>query len=106
MSAIASSGPYWILCDGRSLSKTSYPKLFAVIGNTFGGHSSTFNIPDLQNNTPIGTGTGIALTPRQLGEMGGQETVVLNISTIPSHSHTWMANGRPADIPSPSNRCV
>ena len=35
-------------CEGQELSKKQYPTLFALIGNTFGGSSATFCIPDLQ----------------------------------------------------------
>ena len=35
-------------CDGRALSKTSYPELYSIMGTTWGGTEigSTFNIPD------------------------------------------------------------
>ncbi|MER6144712.1 phage tail protein [Streptomyces sparsogenes] len=37
----------WLYCDGRGLSPTDYPDLFAVIGTLHGGNgTSTFNLPD------------------------------------------------------------
>ena len=36
----------WLLCDGTSYSTTDYPDLFAVIGYTFGGSNSQFNVPN------------------------------------------------------------
>lgn len=41
--------PGYLIADGASLSRTTYPDLFAVIGTTYGmGESSnTFNLPDL-----------------------------------------------------------
>ena len=35
----------FMVCDGRSLTKTDYPELFAVIGYTYGGSGENFNIP-------------------------------------------------------------
>jgi microcystin-dependent protein len=40
----------FISCDGRSLSETTYHKLFEVIGDKFGGSSGFFNIPNLNVN--------------------------------------------------------
>lgn len=39
-------GVDWLFLDGSTLTVTAYPDLFAVIGYTFGGSGSTFNIPD------------------------------------------------------------
>jgi microcystin-dependent protein len=38
----------WELCEGQSLDTAVYPDLFAVIGYTYGGSGSTFNLPDLR----------------------------------------------------------
>ena len=35
----------FMVCDGRSLKKSEYPELFAVIGYTYGGSGENFNIP-------------------------------------------------------------
>lgn len=49
----------WLLCDGSALSRTTYAELFAVIGTSFGAGdgNTTFNIPDLREAVPVGTGT-------------------------------------------------
>ncbi len=93
MSAVApSAGSDWYACRGQLLPKVDFPKLFQVIGNTFGGHSSTFALPDLQGRTPIGIGSGDGLTPRELGDVGGEDMVVLNSTTMASHTHAWMVS--------------
>ncbi|WP_405376366.1 phage tail protein [Pseudobutyrivibrio sp.] len=47
----------WMICDGTSLLRTSYPELFAVIGTAFGSADSThFNIPDMRESVPKGAG--------------------------------------------------
>lgn len=65
----------WLLCDGRTVSRTTYPQLFASIGTAFGGGdgSTTFNLPDLRGRTIIGAGAGPSLTARALGDDGGEE---------------------------------
>ncbi len=41
--------PGWLLCDGRSLSRTTYPRLFGAIATNWGAASSSeFNLPDLR----------------------------------------------------------
>ena len=45
----ASAPGGWQLCDDTALSRTTYARLFAVIGTAYGtgDGSSTFNVPDL-----------------------------------------------------------
>jgi len=41
----------WVICNGRVLSNTTYPLLFNVIGNAYGGtEGSTFKLPPLTNS--------------------------------------------------------
>lgn len=37
----------YLLCDGASYPTADYPDLYAVIGNTYGGDSTNFNVPNL-----------------------------------------------------------
>ena len=57
----------WLLCDGSAVSRTTYARLFAAIGTTFGSGdgSSTFNLPNLQNEFIRGLGSGRTLGSRQ-----------------------------------------
>lgn len=54
--AISPTG--WLLCNGQAVSRTSYPRLFAAIGTTYGvgDGSTTFNVPDLRECNPVGIG--------------------------------------------------
>ncbi|MEL6359174.1 MAG: phage tail protein, partial [Bacteroidota bacterium] len=36
----------YLLCDGRTVSSTDYPELYAVLGTTYGGSASQFRLPD------------------------------------------------------------
>ena len=42
----------WLITDGSSLSTASYAALFAVIGYTYGGSGSNFNLPSI-SSSPI-----------------------------------------------------
>lgn len=48
----------WLICDGSAVSRTIYSNLYSVIGTTYGSGngSTTFNLPDLREATPKGTG--------------------------------------------------
>lgn len=78
---VAPSG--YLLCDGSLQSETNYPELFAVIGYSYGGSGGNFNIPNLTNRVAVGSGGDFAYTSN-----GGAQTVTLDVSQMPSHSHT------------------
>jgi len=79
----------WLPCDGASLLRADYPDLFAVIGTTYGsGDVLHFNLPDLQGRAALGAGSGSGLTPRTLGDTGGEEDHILSVGELASHSHT------------------
>lgn len=52
--------PGFLLCDGSAVSRTTYARLFAVIGTTYGAGdgSTTFNLPDSRGRAFIGAGSG------------------------------------------------
>ncbi|BAY23704.1 phage tail collar domain-conataing protein [Calothrix sp. NIES-2100] len=78
----------WLLCDGTEYQINSYPALYAAIGANYGGNgTTTFRVPDRRGRVGVGAGQGTGLTNRTVGQTGGQETVILNVSQIPSHNH-------------------
>jgi microcystin-dependent protein len=79
----------WLICDGRSLSRTEYADLFSVIGTAFGSASgTTFNLPNCRGRVVGTVGTGSGLTARSLGDVVGAETHTMTTNQMPSHSHT------------------
>ena len=50
-------------CNGASISKTTYPELFAVIGYDYGGSADNFSLPDLRGEFLRGTDSGAAIDP-------------------------------------------
>ena len=79
----------WLACNGATVSRTTYARLFNAISTTWGAGdgSTTFALPDLRGRAPIGSGTGSGLTARALAALGGTETHTLTIAQIPAHNH-------------------
>jgi len=82
----------WLMCDGTSYPTASYTRLQGVIGYTFGGAGPTFNVPDMRSRIPTGAGQGPSLSNYPLGSGGGVETVTLDTTQIPSHTHGVSGN--------------
>jgi microcystin-dependent protein len=97
----------WALCQGQLMPIQDYETLFELIGTTYGGDGrSTFGLPDLQGRVPIGSGTGNGLSPRGLGQTGGEETVVLTTGQLPQHQHALLASGNPSGTGAPANQVL
>jgi len=91
-------------CNGALVSRTTYADLFAVVGTTYGAGdgSSTFKLPDLQNNIIIGKSNNKALA-----STGGSENISANVvfdslttenatlstAQLASHSHPGTVAG-------------
>tara|TARA_R100000808_G_scaffold134_1_gene989 strand:+ start:22265 stop:22708 length:444 start_codon:yes stop_codon:yes gene_type:complete len=66
----AAPGTDFLLCNGAAVSRTTYAKLFTVIGTHYGAGdgSTTFNVPDLRGRGPIGVRTmGASDSSRESG---------------------------------------
>jgi microcystin-dependent protein len=80
---------FWMLCNGQTLAVQQFSALFSLLGTSFGGNgTSNFMIPNLQAQSPFGTGQGPGLSPYLLGEPVGVPSVTLNINQVPLHTHT------------------
>lgn len=75
----------WLLCDGSEVSKTSYPRLFSVIGNIYGtaANSANFVLPNLGDRVPVGK-----FGSNNLGDVSGNSSITLSVGQLPSHTHT------------------
>ncbi len=90
----------WLLCDGTSYLVATYPALFAAIGYTHGGFGLNFNVPDTRGRFVLGlntSGSGVNRVNRtqaqNLGQISGDENVILGTSQLPSHSHSANISG-------------
>ena len=70
----------FLLCNGQTVSRTTYAALFAVLGVVFGSGdgSTTFTLPDYRDRLPIGAGTTYSANSK-----GGSKDAV-----VVSHTHT------------------
>jgi microcystin-dependent protein len=98
-------------CNGAAVSRSTYSALFAIVGTTYGtgNGSTTFNVPNLQDNVTVGksgtkavASTGGANTVTSTGNVGGS-TANASLSTAQLASHSHSAGTTPSG-PSPHNR--
>lgn len=88
----------WAFCNGALLPINQNQALFSIFGTTYGGDGRTnFALPNLQGRMPVHVGNGIVL-----GERGGETAHTLNISELPSHAHTPVANSAAATVGTPN----
>lgn len=78
----------FLLCDGASYPTADYPDLYAVIGNTYGGDTENFNVPNLvdkfiQGSTTSGTEkeAGLPNITGSIGNSGSANDQFLSDST-------------------------
>jgi microcystin-dependent protein len=93
----ASAPTGFLECAGAAVSRSTYSTLFGVIGTTYGvgDGSSTFNLPNLQDNVAMGksgtkaiASTGGANTVAAAGTVGGSTgSHTLTTPEIAAHTH-------------------
>jgi microcystin-dependent protein len=89
----------YLVCAGQSVSTTTYADLYGVIGYTYGGSGSFFNLPDLRGRVIAGqddmdgtsanrlTGLTGGVDGDVLGGTGGDEKHALTEAQMPKHYH-------------------
>ena len=83
----------WAFCDGQLMPISQNTALFSLLGTTYGGNgTSNFALPNLQGCAPMQAGQGPGLSLRDLGETGGEQSVTLLETELPSHSHGVQAS--------------
>jgi microcystin-dependent protein len=93
----------WARCAGQLLPISQNQALFSILLTTFGGNGKTvFALPNLQGSSPMHAGQGPGLSPRVLGEVGGEQTVTLVNHELPTHDHTVTADQGLATSADPS----
>lgn len=78
----------WLLCNGATISQSTYATLFGHCGHAFGADpgGGNFILPNLQSRMAMGKhSTGTFNTK---GGTGGTETVTLDYTMLPNHTHT------------------
>ena len=93
----------WAMCNGQLMAIQQNAALFSILGTTYGGNgTTTFALPDFRSRAPVHMGQGVGLSNYVLGEETGTETVNLNITQIPQHSHLLSVSNASASVSDPT----
>ena len=98
----------YLLCDGASYKVTDYPHLYAVIGNTYGGDTENFNVPNLvdkfiQGSNTSGTEKEAGL-PNIEGSVGYLKSVAnKDLTNEWNGAFKWTTYSATSNIPSQTN---
>lgn len=95
----------FLICDGSSLVRTVFPKLFAAIGTAYGAADGThFNIPDFRGMFIRGYAAGSANDPDRAartisnpGSNSGDNVGSLQLSAVGAHSHSYTSPQNPGN---------
>ena len=94
----------WAFCAGQLLPISQNTALFSLIGTFYGGNgTSNFALPDLRGRAATHMGQGTGLSPYNLGQSGGTETVTLTYNEMPQHSHAVAASSGLATVSTPAS---
>jgi microcystin-dependent protein len=88
----------WALCAGQIVPITQNAALFSLLGTMYGGNGTTnFGLPNLQGRAAGQVGPNLYTSQ---GAMLGTETVSLNLTEYPLHSHAFnVGTGGTAEAP-------
>ena len=96
---------HWMFCYGQLMAIVGDEALFSLLGTIYGGDGrSSFGIPDMRGRIPLHYGQGPGLTMRSQGQLFGVETVTLELTQIPAHSHEMYCSTNTASSTDPTGR--
>jgi len=89
-----------VLYNGQAISRDTYWRIFYFLGTVHGtgDGSSTFNVPDMRGRAPFGldnmggSDAAVLSVANTLGLKFGAETVTLDATMIPAHTHVQDAH--------------
>jgi len=85
----------WATASGQLLPIQQNQALFSLLGTTYGGNGvTTFALPDLRGRAPVHRATNGTYVQ---GQAAGTESVGLNQTTMPAHTHLLLATTTTAD---------
>ena len=85
-------GSKWLEPNGQSLAVADYPALHSKIGYTYGGAGLSFNLPNLTGGNPYLRAQAGPPTAYLAATLLGSNSVSLNNTNIPLHTHTFSGN--------------
>lgn len=73
----------WKLCNGQTLSKAEYPRLYSIMSGRVTETETTFDLPDLRGRIMMGQGAAV-----DFGALAGAASVTLTVDQMPEHGHS------------------
>lgn len=101
INAFSFAPAWWAPCEGQSMSVSQNQALYALLGNRYGGDSTTFYLPDLRGRVPIHTSPAY---PQ--GNAGGASSVALDATTVPNHTHGMVVSAQSSTANTPGNNAL
>jgi microcystin-dependent protein len=96
----------WNFCNGALLPISEFETLFNLIGTTYGGDGQqTFAVPDLQGRAPLHQGNN-GVSTYVIGEVAGVESVTINSSQYPQHTHSVLGSTNAGSVATPANNVI
>jgi microcystin-dependent protein len=93
----------WARCDGQLIPKQQNTALFQLLGTAYGGDGiNNFGLPNLRASVPIHHGQSLGTSEYFRGDSGGTQTVTLNQSEMPLHTHQARASTNDAQFQAPA----
>ena len=91
----------WLVCDGQEVSRADYANLFLEISTNYGAGdgSTTFNVPDFRDYSPMGIGS----TLLGFGGTAGALSVSLTAAQNGDHTHSLSDPGHSHAITDPGH---
>ncbi len=89
----------YLVCDGSTVSSTTYPELYAAIGTLWGGDATNFNLPDLRGQFLRGQDDGAGVDPDAADRVDSDGNTVGDVvgsyqeDTFQDHAHGFGAEG-------------
>jgi microcystin-dependent protein len=94
----------WRDCDGSLLPINQNQALYALLGTQYGGDGVTsFAIPDLRGQIPVGAGTRPGGYGWNMGQARGARDVTLVQTQLPPHTHSMNLSSAQATSPAIGN---
>lgn len=94
----------WALCNGQLLPISQNRNLYNILQTAFGGNgTTTFALPDMRDNIPLGQGQGPGLSSYKVGQTVGTVLVPITSNEAPAHTHPFMADFDPGEVKVPAN---
>jgi microcystin-dependent protein len=79
----------WLACNGAYVNNSTYVDLYDVIGQTYGGTSTAFAVPDLRGYFITGVQANVTVGTIQHSSTTGAPVTNFTTSTDGDHTHTF-----------------